>query len=85
MDTDKSVHLNDNVPEDLMFTQIWQDLEEMQAQGIKVIGMLGGFAPGTYILLTPANFDTYYPILRDYIVHCRVRLSLLRRIASNSH
>ncbi|KAJ7759845.1 glycoside hydrolase superfamily [Mycena olivaceomarginata] len=67
MDTDKSVHLNDNVPEDLMFTQMWQDLEEMQAQGIKVIGMLGGFAPGTYILLTPANFDTYYPILRDYI------------------
>ncbi|KAJ7824806.1 hypothetical protein B0H14DRAFT_3469017 [Mycena olivaceomarginata] len=54
-------------PRDLMFTQMWQDLEEMQAQGIKVIGMLGGFAPGTYILLTPANFDTYYPILRDYI------------------
>ncbi|KAJ7354258.1 hypothetical protein DFH08DRAFT_854490 [Mycena albidolilacea] len=39
----------------------------MQAQGIKVIDMLGGLAPGTYTLLTPANFDTYYPILRDYI------------------
>ncbi|KAJ7824809.1 endo-beta-N-acetylglucosaminidase [Mycena olivaceomarginata] len=55
INTDKSVHLNDN------------DLGEMQAQGIKVIGMLGGSSPGTYSLLTPANFDTYYPILRDYI------------------
>ncbi|KAJ7270022.1 glycoside hydrolase superfamily [Mycena haematopus] len=67
IDSDKSVHLNDNPPEDPMFTQMWQDLGEMQTQGIKVIGMLGGAAPGTYTLLSPANFDTYYPILRNYI------------------
>ncbi|KAJ7350526.1 glycoside hydrolase family 18 protein [Mycena albidolilacea] len=67
INNDKSVHLNDNVPEDPMFTQMWQDLGQMQAQGIKVIGMLGGAAPGTYSLLTPANFNTYYPVLRDYI------------------
>ncbi|KAJ7099563.1 endo-beta-N-acetylglucosaminidase [Mycena belliarum] len=67
INSDKSVHLNDNLPEDPKFTQMWQDLGQMQAQGVKVIGMLGGAAPGTYNLLTPANFDTYYPILANYI------------------
>ncbi|KAJ7782658.1 endo-beta-N-acetylglucosaminidase [Mycena metata] len=67
IDSDKSVHLNDNVPEDPMFTQMWQDLGQMQESGIKVIGMLGGAAPGTYSLLSATNFDTYYPILANYI------------------
>ncbi|KAJ7169062.1 endo-beta-N-acetylglucosaminidase [Mycena crocata] len=67
INSDKSVHLNDNLPEAPFFTQMWQDLGEMQAGGVKVIGMLGGAAPGTYSLLTPANFDTYYPILANYI------------------
>jgi hypothetical protein len=42
----------------------------MQGQGVKVIGMLGGAAAGTYSLLTPGNFDTYYPILANYISEC---------------
>ncbi|KAF7362255.1 Endo-beta-N-acetylglucosaminidase [Mycena venus] len=67
INSDKSVHLNDNAPEDPMFTQMWQDLGQMQAQGVKVIGMLGGAAPGTYSLLSADNFPTYYPILRNYI------------------
>lgn len=51
-----------------MFTQMWTDLGQMQASGVKVIGMLGGASPGTYSLLTPgSNFDTYYPILSNYI------------------
>ncbi|KAF8178652.1 glycoside hydrolase family 18 protein [Mycena galopus ATCC 62051] len=67
IDSDQTVHLNDNPPTDPMFTQMWQDLGEMQSQGVKVLGMLGGAAPGTYTLLSPANFDTYYPLLRNYI------------------
>jgi hypothetical protein len=39
----------------------------MQSTGIKVIGMLGGAAPGTYTCLTPALFNTYYPVLKGYI------------------
>jgi hypothetical protein len=39
----------------------------MQSTGIKVIGMLGGAAPGTYTCLTPELFDTYYPVLHGYI------------------
>ncbi|KAJ7125124.1 glycoside hydrolase family 18 protein [Mycena epipterygia] len=67
IDSDKSVHLNDNPPEAPMFTQMWTELGEMQASGVKVIGMLGGAAPGTYTLLSAANFDTYYPVLAGYI------------------
>ncbi|KAJ7496900.1 endo-beta-N-acetylglucosaminidase, partial [Mycena latifolia] len=67
INSDKSVHLNNDLPSAPMFTQMWQDLGQMQEQGVKVIGMLGGAAPGTYTLLTAANFDTYYPILANYI------------------
>ncbi|KAK7031427.1 S5A-reductase domain-containing protein [Favolaschia claudopus] len=64
---DVSVHLNDAVPEDPMFQQLWSDIAVMQSTGIKVIGMLGGAAPGTYTCLTPDLFDTYYPVLAGYI------------------
>ncbi|KAJ7113695.1 endo-beta-N-acetylglucosaminidase [Mycena crocata] len=64
---DVSVHLNDFVPEAPFFDQMWTDIAVMQSQGIKVIGMLGGAAPGTYTCLTPELFDTYYPVLAHYI------------------
>ncbi|KAJ7035618.1 endo-beta-N-acetylglucosaminidase [Mycena alexandri] len=69
---DISVHLNDFVPEHPMFTQMWADIAVMQANGIKVIGMLGGAAPGTYACLTPHLFDTYYPVLARYIKRFRL-------------
>ncbi|KAJ7686522.1 endo-beta-N-acetylglucosaminidase [Mycena rosella] len=55
INTDKSVHLNDNLPEAPFFTQMWQDLGQMQDQGVKLLP------------LTTDNFDTYYPILANYI------------------
>jgi len=64
---DVSVHLNDFVPEAPIFVQMWADIAVLQQNGIKIIGMLGGAAPGTYTCLTPDLFDTYYPVLRDYI------------------
>ncbi|KAJ7668669.1 endo-beta-N-acetylglucosaminidase [Mycena polygramma] len=67
INSDKTVHLNDDPPEAPKFTQMWQDLGQMQTQGVKVLGMLGGAAAGTYSLLTSTNFDTYYPILSNYI------------------
>ncbi|KAF7315125.1 Endo-beta-N-acetylglucosaminidase [Mycena indigotica] len=66
VNSDRSIHLNDNVPTDPMFTQMWSELGQMQASGVKVLGMLGGAAPGTYSLLG-SNFSSYYPPLRDYI------------------
>ncbi|KAJ7647689.1 glycoside hydrolase superfamily [Roridomyces roridus] len=67
INSDKTIHLNDNAPDDPMFTQMWSELGQMQASGIKVIGMLGGAAAGTYSLLGPDDFDTYYPVLADFI------------------
>ncbi|KAH8827775.1 endo-beta-N-acetylglucosaminidase [Flagelloscypha sp. PMI_526] len=61
------VHLNDFMPSDPYFAQVWPDIATMQHHGVKVIGMLGGAAPGTYDCLSDELFDTYYPPLRDVI------------------
>ncbi|KAJ7209764.1 endo-beta-N-acetylglucosaminidase, partial [Mycena pura] len=63
---DTSIHLNDDPPDAPKFTQMWTELGEMQASGIKVLGMLGGAAPGSYSALSD-DFDTFYPPLRDVI------------------
>jgi len=59
--------LNDNAPDEPYYEQMWKDIAQMQQTGIKVIGMLGGAAPGSYDCLTPYNFNTFYPLLRDAI------------------
>jgi len=69
---DVSVHLNDDVPEAPIFDQMWSDIAIMQSTGIKVIGMLGGAAPGTYTCLTPDLFDIYYPVLAGYITKYKI-------------
>ena len=63
----KTVYLNDHLLEDPWYAQMWQDIAVMQDRGIKVIGMLGGAAPGTYENLTGEEFYTYYPILASRI------------------
>ncbi|KAJ7599560.1 endo-beta-N-acetylglucosaminidase, partial [Mycena floridula] len=62
-----TIALNDNSPDDEFFAQMWIDIGVMQNNGVKVMGMLGGAAPGSYACLTPANFDKYYPQLAFYI------------------
>jgi len=62
------ITLNDNAPDHPMFDQMWKDVKQVQANGIPVMGLLGGAAPGSYDCLTPDNFDTYYPYLHDTIV-----------------
>ncbi|KAF9460652.1 endo-beta-N-acetylglucosaminidase [Collybia nuda] len=62
------VALNDFAPDDPWFNQTWADIAVMQSNGVKVIGMLGGAAPGTYECLIPGvTFDEYYPFLHDTI------------------
>ncbi|THU87071.1 endo-beta-N-acetylglucosaminidase [Dendrothele bispora CBS 962.96] len=61
------VHLNDFPPSDSYFAPLWPEIAILQGNGIKVLGMLGGAAPGTYDCLTDDLFDTYYPPLRDVI------------------
>ncbi|HTJ33204.1 MAG TPA: glycosyl hydrolase family 18 protein, partial [Dactylosporangium sp.] len=67
LDSGGIVHLNDNSPDDPMFTQMWSDLATMQASGVKVEAMLGGAAPGSYANLA-TDFSEYYPLLKNLIV-----------------
>ena len=59
-------HLNDYPPSDPRFDRMWADLHTLQRQGVRVLGMVGGAAPGSFTRLD-TQFDTYYPRLRDYI------------------
>ncbi|KAM5537927.1 hypothetical protein V8D89_008403 [Ganoderma adspersum] len=61
------VHLNDNIPSSSFFDPMWPEIAQLQGNGTKVLGMLGGAAPGTYDCLVDSLFDTYYPPLRDVI------------------
>lgn len=61
------VHLNDFVSSDPYYAPMWPDIAQLQGNGTKILGMLGGAAPGTYSCLVDSLFDTYYPPLRDVI------------------
>ncbi|KAL1735509.1 glycoside hydrolase family 18 protein [Schizophyllum commune] len=63
-----SVTLNDHPPSDAYYDQMWPEITELQENGVKVIGMLGGAAPGTYTCLSEENWDTYYPDLYQTIL-----------------
>ncbi|KAI0800190.1 endo-beta-N-acetylglucosaminidase [Fomes fomentarius] len=61
------VHLNDFMPSEPYYAPMWPDIAQLQGNGTKILGMLGGAAPGTYSCLVDSLFDTYYPPLRDVI------------------
>ncbi|KAG6056146.1 hypothetical protein E4U17_002451 [Claviceps sp. LM77 group G4] len=61
--------LNDHPPHHPRFQTLWAELRILQASGIKVLGMLGGAAKGSYARLdgTPDDFELYYAPLRALI------------------
>jgi hypothetical protein len=62
--------LNDHVPDHPRYQTLWAELRILQASGLKVMGMLGGAAAGTYARLDgddTARFERYYLPLRDMI------------------
>ena len=61
--------LNDHPPSHPRFTTLWAELRVLQASGVKVLGMLGGAAQGTFARLDntddddddgAASFEAYY-------------------------
>ncbi|MFJ2828030.1 discoidin domain-containing protein [Streptomyces sp. NPDC087263] len=66
LNSDLSVHLNDNPPGNAMFNQMWTDVAAMQAKGVHAIGMVGGAAQGSFQRLD-TNFATYYPLLKNVV------------------
>ncbi|KAJ6441535.1 coagulation factor 5/8 type domain-containingprotein [Purpureocillium lavendulum] len=65
------VHLNDLPPSDPRFYTLWNETAVMKAAGVKVMGMVGGAAPGSFSPQTldgdAATFEHYYGQLRDVI------------------
>lgn len=60
------ITLNDHHAAHPRFATLWAELRILQASGIKVLGMLGGAAKGSYARLESA-FEVYYPPLRDLV------------------
>ena len=68
--------LNDDSPNHSKYEELWDEVVVLQDSGIKVLGMLGGAAKGSFAKLdysesrtdVPlARFDSYYAPLRDLI------------------
>jgi len=60
---------NDHVPSDPRYLTLWAELRILQASGVKVLGMLGGAAKGSFTRLdqNEATFDAHYIPLRNMI------------------
>lgn len=65
-----NITLNDTSPDHEKFQTLWGEVAWLQASGIKVLGLLGGAAKGSYERLDgddAAKFESYYLPLRDMI------------------
>ncbi|EEH05425.1 alkaline phosphatase [Histoplasma capsulatum G186AR] len=64
-----NITLNDHSPEHPRFTSLWTEAGVMRTRGVKVMGMLGGAARGTFERLDQDAdiFERYYVPLRDMI------------------
>lgn len=66
------IHLNDYPPDDPHFYTLWNETVVMQEAGVKVMGMIGGAAAGSFNTATldstdDATFELYYGQLNDVI------------------
>ncbi|KAI4638594.1 hypothetical protein J4E93_009895 [Alternaria ventricosa] len=61
-DDPKNITLNDHSPDDKRFDQLWGEVNWLQGSGVKVLGMLGGAAKGSYEKLSgdEESFEAYY-------------------------
>ncbi|KIK52935.1 glycoside hydrolase family 18 protein [Collybiopsis luxurians FD-317 M1] len=71
LNDDKTIHINNDPPDDASFIPMWRDVARMQGSGIKVMAMLGGACQGSYKNLSK-DFDTYYGLLSSCITEYRL-------------
>ena len=68
----KVLTLNDYPPDYPLFYTLWNETEVMKSAGVKVMGMIGGAAAGSFEVQTldgdTAAFEHYYAQLRDAII-----------------
>ncbi|KAF2009382.1 glycoside hydrolase family 18 protein [Aaosphaeria arxii CBS 175.79] len=62
--------LNDHPPSDPRFSTLWTETQWLQGAGVKVLGMLGGAAKGSYERLSgpTSQFEAYYAPLHAMIL-----------------
>ncbi|KAK3386130.1 glycoside hydrolase family 18 protein [Podospora didyma] len=61
------IHLNDFPPGDPLFYTLWNETLVMKAAGVKVMGMVGGAAPGSFSAQTLDGDDTTFEIFYDQL------------------
>ena len=79
-DTNPHITLNDHHPSHERNNALWPELANLQNHGIKLLGMLGGAAKGSFQLLDydftigplqgsggESRFETYYSLLYDFV------------------
>lgn len=64
-DGSKQIYLNDNLPYDPVFTDLWCETEHLYNQGVTIMLMIGG-AGGAFTELF-SDFKTYYPLLHQLL------------------
>ena len=62
----KGIYLNDNIPYDPLFNELWFETEKISAQGCTIMLMMGGAGLAYGELFS--DFNTYYPLLKQLIV-----------------
>ncbi|KAJ2276868.1 hypothetical protein GGH19_002803 [Coemansia sp. RSA 1807] len=64
-----AITLNDHAPDHQRNSTLWSELSTLQACEVKVMGMLGGAAKGSYARLDGSDkqFEQYYVPLRDFV------------------
>ena len=65
----QAITLNDDLPSHPRCQPVWAELRVLQASGVRVMGMLGGAAKGSYARLDGSQdrFELYYAPLRDLV------------------
>lgn len=63
------ITLNDDSPSDTKFNLLWAEVKEMQDSGLRIMGMLGGAARGSFKRLdgSDGQFEAFYGPLLELI------------------
>ncbi|MDN5724678.1 MAG: alpha-L-fucosidase [Propionibacteriales bacterium] len=64
---DGTIVLNDHADGDPYHDQLWQQVTGLQQRGVRILAMVGGWAPGTTEKLDGPPMERYYPPLRDFL------------------
>ena len=62
----KNIHLNDNIPTDPLFNDLWLETHKASVEGTTIMLMVGGAGLAYNELFS--DFNTYYPLLKNLLI-----------------